>query len=115
MSSPALHPDERAVYERQLLSRAQQLVRLLNNGVRSGPLLALFVGQLLRAAIPLCGESLAAELFEWLARQYRQYLGRCPLCGAEKATGTLMCSRCDKDMEAIDRDLLLHSAGGSKQ
>lgn len=109
-----LHPTERALYEAQLRRRVQQLARLV--ALPTAPpsaVLGLFMGNLLRCAIPLCGAPLAAELFEWLSRQLRESQGRCPFCGAERPEGALTCKRCADEMDAFDRDVLLHSADGS--
>jgi hypothetical protein len=54
--------------------------------------LALFVGQVLRAAVPLCGEALRSELFEWLARKGRQDLGLCAFCGSTKGANARSCA-----------------------
>jgi hypothetical protein len=111
----ALHPDERALYEAQLRRRAEQLVRLLTMGPPPPtPLLAMFVGNLLRVAVPLCGAPLAAELCEWLGRALREQIGRCPFCGAERREGARICAQCVAEVEAVDLQLL-DTAGGPLQ
>lgn len=108
-----LHPDERAMYEAQLRHRARSLARLLaTSQAPPSAVVALFVGNLLRAAVPLCGDALAAELLEWLGRTIREASGRCPFCGAERPVGAVMCARCVEEADAYERDVLLDSAGG---
>jgi len=111
IGTETLHPDERAQYEAQMRRRVKQLARLLSLPIwPPTTVLSLFMGNLLRCSIPLCGPPLAAELLEWLGRQLREHQGRCPFCGAQRATGALMCDGCAKEMETLDRELLLHSA-----
>jgi hypothetical protein len=107
-----LHPDERVIYEKSLQRRAKQLARLLtiNGGTFEPSTLALFVGQLLRAAVPLCGDALRSELFEWLARKGREDLGLCAFCGARKGADTLICVTCSNEMEQLDLQLRLERA-----
>jgi hypothetical protein len=117
ISSDQVHPDERAVFENALRRRAQQLSRLVshNGGVFSEPLLAMFVGNLLRAAVPLCGDALRSELFGWLARKVREDLGLCPFCGAKRDVDALMCRPCSEEIDVLDLELMMDQAGGTRQ
>jgi hypothetical protein len=105
-----LHPDERTRYEEQLRRRAQQLARLVRAGYFEQSTLALFVGQVLRAAVPLCGEGLRSELLEWLARKGREDLGLCAFCGSRKGADALVCITCSNEMETLDLQLRLETA-----
>jgi hypothetical protein len=112
-----LHPDERAQYEAQLRRRVEQFARLCAEpAFPPTPILAMFVGNLLRASLPLCGKALVTELLEWLAGAVREQEGRCPFCGAPlPASGARMCATCEGQADAFERDLLLHSAKGPTQ
>lgn len=113
MFRETLHPDERALYVASLQRRSLALQRLLSHSPASASnpvVLAMFVGNLLRAAIPLCGADLAAELFSWLARQVREQCGLCPLCGASRAPGTGLCEACRGEMDRVDQELQLERA-----
>jgi hypothetical protein len=110
-----LHPDERALYEKLLQRRAKQLARLLtiNGGSFEPTTLALFVGQVLRAAVPLCGDPLRSELFEWLARKGREDLGLCAFCGSTKGANALLCVTCSNETETLDLQLRLEMNDGA--
>ena len=113
MFREVLHPDERAMYVASLNRRSVALTRLLAQSPASAGnpvVLAMFVGNLLRAAIPLCGADLAAELFSWLARQVRDHCGLCPLCGATRALGAGLCDSCRGEMDRVDQELQLELA-----
>jgi hypothetical protein len=93
----SLHRDERAIYEAALVRRADRLARLVSlpHGMSVPAVLGMFVGELLRAAVPLCGDELRADLLEWLGRSMRVEKGLCPFCGASKPSPTaLMCQAC---------------------
>jgi hypothetical protein len=108
-----LHAHERAIYVASLTRRSVALTRLLSTSSASAAnpvVLAMFVGNLLRAAIPLCGADLAAELFSWLARQVREQCGLCPLCGATRAPGAGLCDTCRGEMDRVDQELQLELA-----
>jgi hypothetical protein len=112
-----LHQDARAIYEAQLRRRVQQLAQLVTlrgNGVFESTTLSLFVGQVLRAAVPLCGDALRSELFEWLARKGREDLGLCAFCGAKKSDDGLICVTCSNEMETIELQLRLERAAATK-
>jgi predicted amidophosphoribosyltransferase len=67
----------------------------------------MFVGNVLRIAIPLCGEQLRSDLFQWLGRKFREDHRLCPFCGARKASDAPLCSACVEDMERVDRELMM--------
>lgn len=107
-----LHRDELAIYRASLKRRVDRLARLVATpeNLASPALLSMFVGQLLRAAVPLCGKELSADLLEWLGRQLRETYGLCVFCGATKEVGALMCPECTKEMEDVDREILFGQA-----
>jgi hypothetical protein len=110
-----LHADERSLYEKVLRRRAKQLASLMT--VQAASLepetLALFVGSVLRAAVPLCGDALRSELFEWLARKGREDLGLCAFCGATKDANALVCVTCSNEIEVLDLQLRLGQPDGT--
>jgi hypothetical protein len=117
----SLHRDERAIYQAALVRRANRLAQLVSlpHGMAAPTVLGLFVGELLRAAVPLCGDELKADLLEWLGRAMRAEKGLCPFCGASKpASEALMCQACC-DAAIADEEsvfpLLGHGEGGRPQ
>jgi hypothetical protein len=105
----SLHVDERAAYEASLVRRVNALARLVKTraGMRNPVVLAMFVGNVLRIAVPLCGEQLRLDLFQWLGRKFREDHRLCPFCGARKDAAAPLCPACVADMDRVDRELML--------
>jgi hypothetical protein len=110
--TPELHPDERALFIAQLRRRTATLAKMLQQS-DSAPsaVISFSVGLILRAALPLCNDSLRDDIFTWLGARQREAAGLCPFCGAKRAQLTdLMCPRCMEEAAEEDRQILLHEA-----
>lgn len=105
-----LHPDERAIYLHVLKSRVDRLARMLKSGDIGDRLLGMYVGHLVRAAIPICGDPARDEIFTWLIAKFREDQGLCPFDGRPKAVPSPLCAECIKECDALDQELQLHDA-----
>lgn len=113
MSAGSLHRDERALYLKQLQHRAHRLERLakLSAAGVSDDILAMYVWNLLKAALPLCATQLREQFFEWLGASFRGQNQLCQFCGSEKpAPEAPMCQDCLDECIELDQQQLLEDA-----